>query len=80
MNTTSYEKIISSGIKGLPPETLREIADFVYFVRRRATDPKAFEDERFRVLVQEDLSILDKTELEHLDDEIADYDTGYPRR
>ncbi|MDQ3131996.1 MAG: hypothetical protein M3Q99_14705 [Acidobacteriota bacterium] len=80
MNTPSYEKIIVSGIKGLPPETLREIADFVYFVRRRAVDPKSFEDEQFRALVEEDLSNLTETELEHLEEEFADYESVYPRR
>jgi len=80
MNTRSYEKIIVSGIKGLPPETLREIADFVYFNRRRAADPKSFEDEQFHALVGEDLSSLSESELEHLDEEFADYESVYPRR
>ena len=80
MEATSYEKIIVSGIKGLPAETLREIADFVYFVRRRAADPKGFEDERFRALVEDDLGNLDESELRHLEEEFADYDTVHPRR
>ena len=80
MNTASYEEIIVSGIKGLPTETLREIADFVYFVRRRAVDPKSFEDEQFRALTEEDLSSLNETELEHLQEEFADYESVYPRR
>lgn len=80
MNTTSYEKIIVSGIKGLPTETLREIADFVYFIRRRAVDPKSFEDEQFQALIGEDLSSLNETELEHLEAEFADYESVYPRR
>ena len=80
MNTTSYEKIIISGIKGLPTETLREIADFVYFVRRRAVDPKSFEDEQFRALMEEDLSNLNEVELKHLEEEFADYESVYPRR
>ena len=80
METTSYEKIITSGIKGLPAETLREIADFVYFIRRRAIDPKSFEDEQFRALVEVDLKNLTETELKHLDEEFADYESIYPRR
>ncbi len=78
METTSYEKIIVSGIKGLPTETLREIADFVYFVRRRAVDPKSFEDEQFRALVEGDLSSLDESEAKHLEEEFADYESKYP--
>ncbi len=80
METTSYEKIIVSGIKGLPTDTLREIADFVYFVRRRAVDPKSFEDEQFRALVEGDLSILDESQVKHLEEEFADYESVYPRR
>ena len=80
METTTYEKIIVSGIKGLPTETLREIADFVYFVRRRVVDPKGFEDEQFRALIGEDLSDLNETELKHLEAEFADYESVYPRR
>ena len=80
METTSYEKIIVSGIKGLPTETLREIADFVYFVRRRAVDPKSFEDEQFRALVEGDLGNLDESEGQHLEEEFADYESVYPRR
>lgn len=80
METASYEKIIVSGIKGLPTETLREIADFVYFVRRRAIDPKSFEDEQFRALIEEDLSNLNKSELENLEEEFVDYESVYPRR
>ena len=39
----SYEQRIIEGIKGLPQELLAEIADFVYFVRQRFTQPQAFE-------------------------------------
>lgn len=39
----SYEQRIIEGIKGLPQEFLAEIADFVYFVRQRHTQPQAFE-------------------------------------
>jgi len=42
----SYEQLITEGIKGLPPELLAEIADFVYFVRKRFMYPQTFETER----------------------------------
>ncbi len=38
----SYEQLINEGVKGLPPELLAEIADFVYFVRKRFTQPQTF--------------------------------------
>ena len=39
----SYEQLITEGIKGLPQELLAEIADFVYFIRQRFTQPQTFE-------------------------------------
>ena len=31
MMTQNYQQLIIEGIKGLPPETLAEIADFIFF-------------------------------------------------
>jgi hypothetical protein len=80
MEQISYEKLIISGIKGLPNETLREVADFVYFLRRRSSDPKGFDEEQYRSLLDEDLSSLNESEAEHLEEEFADYEQLYPRR
>lgn len=77
MDAPTYEQMIVSGIKGLPPETLREIADFVYFLRYRAVDPNSFEEKQFRALVEQDLSQLDENELKHLEAEFADYEKLY---
>ena len=52
----SYEKRITEGIKGLPEELLAEIADFVYFVRRRFLQPQAFENELESSLLEADLA------------------------
>jgi hypothetical protein len=78
MNAQGYEQLIISGIKNLPPEMLQEIADFVYFLRRRAADPKSFEAEQFQIMVEQDLSQLDESELKHLEAEFADYEKLYP--
>lgn len=48
----SYEQLITQGIKGLPPELLAEIADFVYFVRKRFTQPHTFAVERETTLLE----------------------------
>jgi hypothetical protein len=42
----SYEQLIMEGLQDLPQDILAEIADFVYFVRRRATQPYLFAAER----------------------------------
>ena len=41
----SYEELIISGIQGLPQNLLAEVADFVYVVRKRFTQPESFADE-----------------------------------
>ena len=52
----SYEQLIIEGIKGLPQELLAEITDFVYFVRKRFTQPQAFERERETVLLETEIT------------------------
>lgn len=71
MNTPSYEQLVVPGIKGLPPDALREITDFVYFLRRRAVDPQSFEEEQFRTLIKQDLSKSSENELKHLEAEFS---------
>lgn len=80
MNTQNYEQLIVTGIKGLPQEMLREVADFVYFLRRRAANPESFEEEQYHVLIEQELSNLNESETEHLEEEFADYDNLYPRK
>ncbi len=43
MLTTNYEQFIIEEIKGLPQESLAEIAYFVYFMHQRAKQPQIFE-------------------------------------
>lgn len=48
----SYEQLIMEGMKDLPQELLAEIADFVYFVRKRFTHPQTFADELETTLLE----------------------------
>jgi hypothetical protein len=45
MTAQTYEKFINESIKGLPLNVLAEIADFIYFLRKRASRPGIFEEE-----------------------------------
>ncbi|HET7091322.1 MAG TPA: hypothetical protein VFL17_22030 [Anaerolineae bacterium] len=78
MTSQTYEQIIVEGIKGLPEEMLAEIADFVYFVRKRATQPQAYEEELLSALLNAELRQMSRDEEEHLDQEFRDYDRRYP--
>jgi len=79
MDVQSYEELIIRGIKGLPPETLVEIADFIYFARQRALHPQVFVEERQLALLGQELKQLSRDEEAHLEQEFADYEQRYPR-
>lgn len=75
MNQPSYEQIIVAGIRRLSPERLREVADFVYFLRQRDEN-----DAELQQLIGADLSNLDESEIKHLEEEFEDYERLYPRQ
>ncbi|MBI1800860.1 MAG: hypothetical protein HY259_01575 [Chloroflexi bacterium] len=67
MATTIYEQLIAEGIKGLPPDMLAEIADFVYFIRKRALQPQAFEADLQHLRLEVELKRLSRDEAAHLE-------------
>jgi hypothetical protein len=77
--TQTYQELILEGIKGLPPDILAEITDFVYFVRKRTLYPRAFEDELRHSLLDIELRQLSRAEEAHLEQEFEDYDQRFPR-
>ena len=79
MTAQTYQQHIIEGIKGLPPERLAEIVDFIYFVRRRELQPQAFEEELRQTLLGEELRQLSRDEQAHLEKEFEGYDQLYPR-
>lgn len=79
MATNAYEQLIVEGIKGLPPEALTEIADFIYFVRKRVLQPQSFEEKWRHALLRMELRPLSRGEEDHLEKEFEDYDKLYPR-
>lgn len=75
----TYKQLIVDGIQDLPMELLAEIADFVYFVRKRATNPDGFADEQYALLLQQNLQQMSAAETNHLEAEFIDYEQHYPR-
>ena len=73
MNQTSYEQVILAGVRHLPPERQREVADFVYFLRQREENNTEYES-----LIEADLAALEADELKHLDEEFKDYEPALP--
>jgi hypothetical protein len=74
MTTLSYQQLIIEGIKGLPSEALAEIVDFIYFLRKRALQPQAFEEELQSALLNVELRQLSRDEETHLEKEFENYE------
>ncbi len=72
MNVTQIETQILQNTKGLPADALQEILDFVQFIRvlklKSSLDDLSME-----------LSILDKSEAKHLEEEFKNYKVLYPK-
>ena len=79
MTEQTYRQLIVKGIQGLPPELLAEITDFIYFLRKRALQPQAFEEERQNALLGEELRQLSRNEEAQLEKEFEGYEQLYPR-
>ena len=79
MTTQDYEELIVEGIKGLSPEVLVEIADFIYFIRKRSLQPQAFEAELQNALLGAELRQLSRDEESHLEKEFENYEQLYPK-
>jgi hypothetical protein len=80
MTTQTYQKLINEGIKGLPPDTLAEIVNFIYFLRNRMLHPKEFEEELQSTLLNTELHQLSYEEEVHLEKEFENYDKLYPHQ
>ncbi|MBT9159021.1 MAG: hypothetical protein AAGB97_01425 [Dehalococcoidia bacterium] len=78
MMIQTYQQLISEGIEGLPPEALAEIVDFIYFLRKRAFQPQAFEEDLENILLNRELRQLSRDEEAHLEKEFEQYDKHYP--
>jgi hypothetical protein len=78
VTTQTYQQLIIEGIKGLPPEILAEIADFIYFVRKRVLEPQTFREELQNALLRVELRQLSRAEEAHLEKEFEGYDQLYP--
>lgn len=78
MTAEGYQKMIVAGLDGLPDNLLAEIADFVFFLRHKATDPDAFAVELDQSLVQPTMRAGWQESLAHLEEEFVDYEQRFP--
>jgi hypothetical protein len=80
MTEQELEQFIREGLRGLPPDALAEVADFVWFVRKKVFDPAAFRDELHSLAVRQDLSRMQAETQAHLEQEFAGYEQRHPRQ
>lgn len=71
MTTGELEEELLRYTKGLPKETLQEIIDFVQFVRQKRLRKTADN-------ITAELSLLNSTQITHLEEEFKDYKQRYP--
>jgi hypothetical protein len=79
MTAQGYQELIMEGVKGLPTDILAEVADFVYFVRKRALQPPMLDDELRIAVLRAELKQFSREEIAHLEGEFANYEQLYPR-
>ncbi len=75
----NLENLISKVIKGLPQERLVEIAEYIFFIRKKAFQPDVFQQEMETELLNEELHLKSQAEVMHLEEEFADYKNLYPK-
>lgn len=71
MNTTQLENELLRYTKGLSKEALREVIDFVLFLRQKRLKSPTNN-------LTQDLSIMNEEQTEHLEMEFKDYKKHYP--
>lgn len=71
MNTTQLENELLRYTKGLSKEALREVIDFVLFLRQKRLKSSTNN-------LTQDLSIMNEEQTEHLEKEFKDYKKLYP--
>jgi hypothetical protein len=78
MMTQTYQQLIEEGVRGLPADALRQITDFVYFIRQRATAAEQVDEDYDKALTRIALKRLSQSEQAHLEQEFEGYAQRYP--
>jgi len=72
MSTAQIENLIIQNSKGLPEDVLREILDFIQFLKFKKAST-------LNDSIKVELSGLNSAEVSHLEEEFVDYKTIYPQ-
>jgi hypothetical protein len=73
------QKTIIQGLQGLPESSLREVAEYIFFVRQKALSPGRFQQQFEEAMMMGELLTLELDESNHLEEEFKDYQDLYPK-
>ncbi|MDP5171500.1 MAG: hypothetical protein NWR72_14740 [Bacteroidia bacterium] len=73
------QKTIIHGLQGLPDSSLREIAEYIFFIRQKALSPDRFHQQLEEMMVAQGLLTLEMSEAAHLEEEFNGYQSLYPK-
>ncbi len=76
MTKNDLAKLILQELKDLPVESLKEILDFIQFLKSKKYKRK----KSFEKKIQTELDNLNKNSLIHLEEEFSNYREQYPRK
>ena len=72
MNTAQLEKELLQYTKDLPKEALQEVIDFVRFLRHKISRQSSN-------YINDETSLLNTSQIVHLEEEFENYQKQYPR-
>jgi adenine specific DNA methylase Mod len=78
MSAIQLRDLIYHGIADLPDTSLKNIAEYVLFIRTQTFQPELLQQEAWSQRLQETLSEMHTTEWMHVEEEFVDYQKNYP--
>ena len=78
-STIDLKQAIINNLSGLQDSYLKEIAEYVFFIRQKAINPESFQDHFAQVMLMDELALLNRQETVHLEDEFDNYQQQYPK-
>ncbi|MCU0443702.1 MAG: hypothetical protein MUE85_02210 [Microscillaceae bacterium] len=79
-HSLEFKEMILRGIQDLSEDSLQQIAEFVFFIRKKNLEPEIFAQEFEYVLHNNILNDVDNVELKHLEDEFSIYQNEFPKQ
>jgi len=73
-------EIIDAELKNLSDEQLDEVASFARYLRLKSLKAKAIASEKLQKSITDYTTAMSTTEMQHLEEEFAGYQTSFPKK